>query len=130
MRGCIGRPFAWQEVSLVMASVVQKFHLEFVDPSYNLELKQALTVKPKDLFIKARLRSDGPALLTAPRVPAKTANAPSQVPVLAAGDKRVPMYILYGSNTGTCEAFAQRVGNDAAKYGQSTWLIEVYCYLT
>ncbi|KAK1223348.1 hypothetical protein PQX77_013780 [Marasmius sp. AFHP31] len=118
MRGCIGRPFAWQEVALVMASVVQKFHLEFVDPSYNLELKQALTVKPKDLFIRARLRTDSPPLLTAPRVQTKAATtAAAQIPILAASDKRVPMYLLYGSNTGTSEAFAQRVGNDAAKYG-------------
>ncbi|KAJ8077444.1 hypothetical protein PM082_001874 [Marasmius tenuissimus] len=118
MRGCIGRPFAWQEVALVMASVFQKFQLEFVDPSYNLELKQALTVKPKDPFIRARLRSNGPPLFTAPRGQAKAASAvESGISVLAASDKRVPMYLLYGSNTGTSEAFAQRVGNDAAKYG-------------
>ncbi|KAG7093355.1 hypothetical protein E1B28_007036 [Marasmius oreades] len=118
MRGCIGRPFAWQEVSLVMASIVQKFDLEFVDPSYNLELKQALTVKPKDLYIRARLRTAGPRLLKAPRVQtARSTSTASQPPVLAADDKRVPMYILYGSNTGTSEAFAQRVSNDAAKYG-------------
>ncbi|KAK7038997.1 hypothetical protein VNI00_010389 [Paramarasmius palmivorus] len=121
MRACIGRPFAWQEVTLVMASIVQKFDLEFADPSYTLELKQALTVKPKDLHIKAKLRSTGPRLLSAPRVQAKTtlptSAATPEAPVLAANDKRVPMYLLYGSNTGTSEAFAQRIANDAARYG-------------
>ncbi|KAE9403346.1 cytochrome P450 [Gymnopus androsaceus JB14] len=61
-RGCIGRPFAWQEVSLVMASIVQKFDLSFVDPAYNLELKQTLSLKPKDLFIHAKLRNRSIAL--------------------------------------------------------------------
>ncbi|KAF9263922.1 cytochrome P450 [Marasmius fiardii PR-910] len=121
MRACIGRPFAWQEVVLVMASIVQKFDLEFVDPSYNLELKQALTIKPKDLHIRARLRTAGPRLFKAPRVQTakstSTTIAAPQVPVLAANDKRVPLYLLYGSNTGTSEAFAQRVANDAARYG-------------
>ncbi|KAL0564092.1 hypothetical protein V5O48_017963 [Marasmius crinis-equi] len=122
MRGCIGRPFAWQEVALVVASVVQKFNLEFVDPSYNLEIKQAMTVKPKDLLIKAKLRSTGPVLrrpLKAPGTAASTST--TAIPPAQAsdgtGDKRIPMYILYGSNTGTSEAFAQRVANDAAKYG-------------
>ncbi|KAL0562835.1 hypothetical protein V5O48_019243, partial [Marasmius crinis-equi] len=79
---------------------------------------QALTVKPKDLFIRARLRSAGPALFKAPRVQVKSAIAPQTAPpTLATSDKRVPMYLLYGSNTGTSEAFAQRVGNDAARYG-------------
>ncbi|ESK91468.1 cytochrome p450 [Moniliophthora roreri MCA 2997] len=119
MRACIGRPFAWQEVQLVMASIVQKFDLEFVDPSYTLELKQALTVKPKDLYIKAKLRSTRPRLFSAPRVQAKrsTSAATQEVPALAANDRRIPMYLLYGSNTGTSEAFAQRIANDAARYG-------------
>ncbi|KAF9263923.1 bifunctional P-450/NADPH-P450 reductase [Marasmius fiardii PR-910] len=121
MRGCIGRPFAWQEVSLIMASIIQKFDLEFVDPSYNLDLKQALTVKPKDLYIRARLRTGGPRLFKAPRVQTakstSTTIAAPQVYVLAANDKRVPLYLMYGSNTGTSEALAQRVANDADKYG-------------
>ena len=40
-----------------MASVVQKFDLELADPGYNLEIKQALTVKPDEGFkIRARVR--------------------------------------------------------------------------
>ncbi|KAF9263918.1 fatty acid hydroxylase [Marasmius fiardii PR-910] len=121
MRGCIGRPFAWQEVALVMASIVQKFDLELVDPSYNLELKQAMTIKPKNFHIRARLRTAGPRLLKAPR--SQTAKSNGAIPVLqvpgvsAAEGKRVPMYLSYGSNTGTSEAFARRVASDAVKYG-------------
>lgn len=116
MRGCIGRPFAWQEVSLVMASIVQKFDLSFVDPTYNLELKQALTVKPKDLFIHARLRNRPPRFRSASiKLPKQIGNntTTSGVP----NEARRPMYLFYGSNTGNSEAFAQRIANDAPNYG-------------
>jgi cytochrome P450 / NADPH-cytochrome P450 reductase len=56
LRACIGRAFAWQEAILVMASIVQKFDLELVDPNYELELQQSLTIKPKNLRIRAKLR--------------------------------------------------------------------------
>ncbi|KAF7351739.1 Fatty acid hydroxylase [Mycena sanguinolenta] len=93
-RGCIGRAFAWQEVSLVMASVIQKFDLSLVDPSYTLQIKQTLTVKPKGLYIHAAPRAGGGGAATG-----------------------VPFYVLYGSNTGTSEAFAQRIANEAPSYG-------------
>ena len=56
LRACIGRAFAWQEVILVMASIIQKFDLEMVDPNYELEILQSLTIKPKNFRIKAKLR--------------------------------------------------------------------------
>jgi cytochrome P450 / NADPH-cytochrome P450 reductase len=56
LRACIGRAFAWQEVILVMASIIQKFDLEMVDPDYELEILQSLTIKPKNFRIRAKLR--------------------------------------------------------------------------
>ncbi|KAK7056328.1 hypothetical protein VNI00_002881 [Paramarasmius palmivorus] len=117
MRGCIGRPFAWQEVSLILASMVQKFDLELADPSYTLVIKQSLTIKPKSFYIKARLRKTGPPLQQV-LVPTQTRTVggadPSSNAKTAGG---TPIYLLYGSNTGTSEAFAQRVANDAASHG-------------
>jgi cytochrome P450 / NADPH-cytochrome P450 reductase len=40
-----------------MVSIVQKFDLEMVDPSYTLEFRQSLTIKPKDFFIRPSLRT-------------------------------------------------------------------------
>ncbi|KIK61041.1 hypothetical protein GYMLUDRAFT_43136 [Collybiopsis luxurians FD-317 M1] len=119
MRGCIGRAFAWQEVSLVMTSILQKFDLSFVDPAYNLELKQALTVKPKDLFIRAKLRTHSPQLRPAYILPTQVPepNVATESKPKDAPKARIPMYVLYGSNTGTSEAFAQRIANDAPDYG-------------
>ncbi|KAJ7146594.1 fatty acid hydroxylase [Mycena epipterygia] len=115
-RACIGRAFAWQEVCLVMASVVQKFDLSLVDPSYNLEIKQTLTVKPKGLRIHASPRSPGSTVTTASPAPGPGLSPNSNLGG-ASTDKGLPFYVLYGSNTGTSEAFAQRVANEAPSYG-------------
>ncbi|KAL1741166.1 cytochrome P450 [Schizophyllum fasciatum] len=52
-RGCIGKNFSWQEMRLVLCTVVQQFDLALADPAYELELAQAMTIKPRNLFIRA-----------------------------------------------------------------------------
>ncbi|KAF7316595.1 Fatty acid hydroxylase [Mycena chlorophos] len=123
LRACIGRAFAWQEVLLVMSTVIQKFDLSFADPSYNLHLKQTLTLKPKNFYIRASLRTDrggAPMLYAAPSstlMSARDGHADSARNVSSAVRDGKPLYVLYGSNTGTSEAFAQRVANAAVSYG-------------
>lgn len=118
MRACIGRPFAWQEIMLAIASVVQKFDLSLVDPAYMLELKQALTIKPKGLKIRAALRTRPHRLFTttSSSLKADSGSATRHLQEQAA-DGTAPLYVLYGSNTGTSEAFAQRIASDAPTYG-------------
>lgn len=94
-----------------------------MDPSYTLELKQALTIKPKGLEIRAALRQRTNKISATPSSPlkAKTSGGTPQafqLP-LPRTDASVPLYVLYGSNTGTSESFAQRIVTDSAKYGQS-----------
>ncbi|KAJ6522368.1 fatty acid hydroxylase [Mycena vulgaris] len=123
-RGCIGRAFAWQEVTLVMASIIQKFDLSLVDPSYTLQIKQTLTVKPKGLHIHAAPRSGGVHLQATPSSAliagrhdhdvGKSSGAETESGSKGTGP---PLYVLYGSNTGTSEAFAQRIANEAPSYG-------------
>ncbi|KAF7346793.1 Fatty acid hydroxylase [Mycena sanguinolenta] len=125
-RACIGRAFAWQEVCLVMASVIQRFDLSFADPSYTLELKQTLTIKPKDLYIRASLRSGAVQLLATPSS-ALMASRSNNAGQTSSGSRMstgktsssdgLPLYVLYGSNTGTSEAFAQRIASEAPSYG-------------
>ncbi|THU98682.1 cytochrome P450 [Dendrothele bispora CBS 962.96] len=123
-RACIGRPFAWQEVQLIIASVAQKFDLFFDDPSYTLELQMGLTVKPKNLRIRAKRRDVSPRLYASPSshlLQERTQKSTTQTtapPVPVSGAK-VPMYALYGSNTGTSEAFSQRIANNAPSFGFS-----------
>ncbi|KAL4252643.1 Bifunctional cytochrome P450/NADPH--P450 reductase [Abortiporus biennis] len=120
MRGCIGRPFAWQEAQLVLVSLFQRFDLVLEDPSYSLQLKQTLTIKPDHFYVRAIPRSGKPKLLAVPsstlRPGGEAANASTpKAPRPSEGSQR--LYVLYGSNTGSCEAFAQRIATDAASHG-------------
>ncbi|KAJ7470117.1 cytochrome P450 [Mycena galericulata] len=117
MRGCIGRAFAWQEVALVLATIFQKFDLSLVDPSYTLEIKQTLTVKPKGLHIHTRPRTGKIVFYATPSSTLRSEDAQA-APVQAVVETTTgkPLYILYGSNTGTSEAFAQRIANEAPAY--------------
>lgn len=121
MRGCIGRPFAWQEMQLIIASFVQRFELSLVDPSYTLDIKQALTIKPKDFYIRATPRSRAHIYAT-PSTGAVIRGDTDRIRTSvedAVGDAaaKQPLYVLYGSNTGTSEAFAQRIASDGPSYG-------------
>jgi cytochrome P450/NADPH-cytochrome P450 reductase len=54
-RGCIGRGFAWQEMIMNVALVLQRFQIEKADPNYKLELKSTLTIKPWNWRMKVRI---------------------------------------------------------------------------
>jgi cytochrome P450 / NADPH-cytochrome P450 reductase len=125
MRGCIGRPFAWQEALLSTAMLLQNFNFRFNDPSYQLQIKQTLTLKPKDFFMYATLR-DNIDSVHLEKMLHLDISAESK---LSDKDKRIaktqvsnaapktPMTILYGSNSGTCEALAQSLARVAGARG-------------
>ncbi|KAI0629781.1 fatty acid hydroxylase [Trametes polyzona] len=126
MRACIGRPFAWQEAQLALVTVLQRFDLVMHDPTYELELKQTLTIKPHNFYIHALPRKNKPRLFALPsssaglRDTAQTAPAQKPAPsatVSADAAKLQPLYVLYGSNTGNSESFAQRLASDAPAHG-------------
>lgn len=131
MRGCIGRPFAWQESLLVMAMLFQNFNFISHDPDYSLKLKQTLTIKPKDFYVRAVLRDGLTATIVEHRI------AGTQPPPTAANDSKHDtkdksdcgnnklINIYYGSNTGTCEALAQRLASSAAEHGFKVGVIDV-----
>ncbi|KAJ5692456.1 Bifunctional cytochrome NADPH reductase [Penicillium macrosclerotiorum] len=125
MRGCIGRPFAWQEALLVVAILLQNFNFQMDNPSYDLRIKQTLTIKPKDFQIRASLRQGlDPTKLslflsgtTGAIDSANVADRERKPRPAQVNGKLKPMHIFYGSNTGTCEAFARRLADDAVAYG-------------
>ncbi|KAK7065087.1 fatty acid hydroxylase [Favolaschia claudopus] len=118
VRACIGRAFAWQEVILVLATVLQKFDLTPADPSYTLQLKQTLTIKPKGFYIHARRRTDNQHLFYAtPSSALKLSGASTSGPTPTTGTDGTPLYVFYGSNTGTSEAFAQRIAIEGPSNG-------------
>jgi cytochrome P450/NADPH-cytochrome P450 reductase len=126
MRACIGRPFAWQESLLVVAILLQNFNFVAADPNYQLHMKQTLTIKPKDFYMRAILRNKVTpttlehSLQSTTSVSLKdsiTAPAPETAASGATKSEGKAFSIFYGSNTGTCEALAQRLASDAAGHG-------------
>ncbi|KAB8237869.1 cytochrome P450 [Aspergillus alliaceus] len=123
-RACIGRPFAWQEALLVIAMLLQNFNFQLDDPSYNIQLKQTLTIKPNNFYMRATLREGLDATHLGSSLSATSAE---QVEAASHGKSSAakksadlkPMYVYYGSNTGTCESFARRLADDATGFGYS-----------
>jgi cytochrome P450/NADPH-cytochrome P450 reductase len=122
-RGCIGRPFAWQEAILAVAMLLQCFDFRQHDPSYQLQIKSTLTVKPADFFMHASLRkhidpNHLEKMIHAGKMDVKTSTKERRESTVTTGRKpKKPMTVLYGSNAGTCEALAQSVARNASSHG-------------
>jgi cytochrome P450 / NADPH-cytochrome P450 reductase len=128
-RACIGRQFALQEATLVLAMLLQRF--EFVDfANYQLETKQTLTIKPANFIIRVKQRAGRAAtgffaapLEAAAPTAEPAASAPSAAPAAAtnpaaAADLHAtPLLVLFGSNLGTAEGIAHRIADDARRRG-------------
>ena len=124
LRACIGRPFAWQEALLVTALLLQNFNFRLDDPNYEMQIKQALTIKPRDFYMRATLRPGIAATtlqdkLTDPGTSntAVTNGVSTKGHEAMGSEQSLPMTILYGSNTGTCESMAQKLASDAHAHG-------------
>ena len=117
-RACIGRPFAMQEAVLLIAMILQRFDLIEHDPSYRLEVGETLTLKPSGLRIRVKSRGIASFKPRSTLVSQTAAQAaPAAAPPRAAGVQATPLLVLYGSNTGSAEAFAERIASDAEAQG-------------
>ena len=117
-RACIGRPFAMQEAQLVLALMLQRFDLIEDDPSYRLEVHETLTLKPHGFRIRVKPRGSAsfkPRSRVA-QLGAPPAAAPAPQHAAATGPT-TPLLVLYGSNTGSAEAFAQRIASESQAQG-------------
>ncbi len=114
VRACIGRAFAWQESLLVIAMMLQRFDLRTTAP-YKLVVKETLTLKPEGLKIYARVRKQVARTMATRMAPVPTAApAPATAAVPSHG---TPLLLLYGSNSGSSEAFARRIASDGQARG-------------
>ncbi|KAI9715467.1 MAG: hypothetical protein M1812_005943 [Candelaria pacifica] len=117
-------PFAWQEALLATTLLLQNFNFQLDDPSYKLVIKQTLTLKPKDFYMRATLRHGKDvvhlerSLYSGPSLEEKKASEIKDIDKRTSnGTSKKPMSVLYGSNTGTCEALAQSLATAAASRG-------------
>jgi len=105
---------------------LQNFNFHLDDPSYQLSIKQTLTIKPKDLFMHATLRGGidpvqlEKAMFSGESQEIQVSSKDKKIEKMtASGGAKKPMAIFYGSNTGTCEALAQTLANAASGHGYS-----------
>ena len=124
VRACIGRAFAWQEAQMALALILQSFNFTLDDPGYELKVKQTLTIKPEGFYMRATLREG----LTATSLQDLLTSSSEDVHAsVEEGIRRTdsglgtgkPLTIAYGSNTGTCQALAQKLSVEARKHGYS-----------
>lgn len=112
MRSCIGRPFALQEATLVLAMLLQRFELT-APKDYRLEVKETLTLKPDGFTVRVKERTNARAVAPVSVLP----SAPVARPVVAVQSHGTPLTVLFGSNTGSSENFARRIAGDAQQRG-------------
>lgn len=102
--------------------ILQNFNLRLENPSYQLAIKETLTIKPRDLFMKATLREGlDPITLEKKLFGAlghqeqnKHQHLEVEPPKAIVGK---PISIFYGSNSGTCEGLAQVLARAANAHG-------------
>ncbi|KIX00596.1 uncharacterized protein Z518_09661 [Rhinocladiella mackenziei CBS 650.93] len=120
-RGCIGRPFAWQEAVLTLSLILQNFNIRADDPSYQLQIKQTLTIKPEHFFMRASLREGIDPLSLEKKMHAgvevEDPRHKHRAAVSTKAGAGKPILILYGSNSGTCEGLAQTLAGSASARG-------------
>ena len=107
-----------------LALVLQNFNLKLDDPAYEMKVKQTLTIKPDGFYMRATLR-DG---VTATGLQNMLTSSGDEIQsAIKEGVQRTdsglgegkPMTIVYGSNTGTCQALAQKLSLEARRHGYS-----------
>lgn len=119
-RACIGRQFALQEATMLLALLVHRYRL--VDHAdYELTVKETLTLKPEGftLTLVPRTSADRnhPALPGHAPVEERTA-APDTLPARVRPGTGV--LFLHGSNYGTCRGLAEQLADDVAALGCDT----------
>ena len=111
-RACIGMQFALHEATMVLAMVLH--NLELIDhTSYELDLKESLTIKPNNFKIKVRPRKQQ-FFMAPPKEEPKKSTASVEAKIASHG---TPLLVLYGSNLGTAKQMANEFAEDGKAKG-------------
>jgi cytochrome P450/NADPH-cytochrome P450 reductase len=124
-RACIGRQFALQESILVLGMILQRFDL-YDHTDYQLDIKETLSIKPDEFFIKAKLREDVERGGASAAPEDAIGVIPAAAPVPSHG---TPLLVLFGSNLGSSESFARELAQKAEFSGFDVKLAELDAYV-
>lgn len=128
-RSCLGRAFAMQEATMVLALLIQHFEFEFADQSYELAMLDGLTSKPKDLLINVSPRRGFP-------YHGRGGEYGTEAGGLITGEEKIEdlssvepnghkLRLLIGSNAGTSRNHAKKLAAFAHSQGFETELADL-----
>ena len=113
-RACIGRQFALVEAKLAIAMILQKFAIAD-RRGYRLSLKESLSIKPDDFWMRVRLRKEGERLTVGQ--PSPSSNSGQSENVARAAGQGQRLSVLYGTSLGTARDIAEEIVERASADG-------------
>jgi len=96
---------------IALAMLLQRFDPVLEDANYELDIKETLTIKPEGFKIKVRRRKE----VVLANTPNKKVNFLPKTKAIKKAQER--LLILYGSNSGASESFANQLASEAQRYG-------------
>ena len=106
-RACIGRQFAMVEAKIAMAMLLRRFAVS--DPhGYRLRIKETLSIKPDEFYMRVRVRQPHERLSIAAPAPVI-----EDAPVAAVTGTGKRFAVLYGSSLGTAREIAEEIAERA-----------------
>ncbi len=111
-RACIGRQFALVEAKLAIAMILQKFAIAD-RRGYRMTLKESLSIKPDDFWMRVRMRKPGERLTVAE--PVKIDSGTADIGSAAGAGQRLS--VVYGTSLGTARDIAEEIVERASADG-------------
>ncbi|MFE0178776.1 cytochrome P450 [Streptomyces sp. NPDC059002] len=116
-RACIGRQFALHEATLLLALLIHRYRLHD-HAGYLLDVKETLTLKPEGFTLTLTRRTAEDRRATDSGTPQEKPEQQAVLPARAATDSALTL--LYGSNLGTCRAYAEELADTFGALGFGT----------
>jgi cytochrome P450/NADPH-cytochrome P450 reductase len=118
-RACIGRQFALVEAKLAIAMILQKFQVAD-RRGYRLALKETLSIKPDDFWVRVKMRQPHERLSVGEAV---MLGGGGDIASAAGAGQRLS--VLYGTSLGTARDIAEEIAERAANDGFETRVVSI-----